>query len=766
MHLETALADSRAQLAALQQHARDATSQHSREVERLRVEQEAALEHAREEDALALQTLREEVDARSVQVAGELKAWEAQVLGRADATRSHLEKEVVNVRGQMEKALKDAEEKRRSDLKELEERAERERLEAVEAVLSDSQLHMFAKEQDLRSAGDKIRELEAQVVALSSPSEPVSVSNMKLEVAQLTSALMTVKLEKASLETEAKHWKSEYEAVFSSFQEKSESLQALEADCAAKSTQIDVMKDELIVKKDSCASLMASLAHSQKDLEACREENSTVASAMAQLEADVSALLSKMSDRKAKYASNLAALKEESAAKLAQSVSSLRAELESQHSTEIAVLIEEHQTVMRGLRKEFSRTGLEKTSEAQSKMDEAEARMEAMERANAREVEKAQRAAKAAVQEDIKDLEARLEEAELVGTSWKRDAERLQKALHRAIEMGKQSLLDYEKEVDGERDLWDVERKTLKGRIQLLETRLATISETLKTVSSQSHKASLSDDVHKSIMIKHNIPRQYRLQQKYIQQLKKSSKLPVGELACQMFHSCLRYRPLWGSLFLLSVLPSRVISPKLPQLSMQQIPRNLTMRRWRMTMFRGRNLTKKLLHLWTTCNQLRSLQKKIKLQNEGSNHPIGRKNYLNRMFLLPSLLTEGPMQDVPNCSKTQHPLLRLYLSTLRQNLWRGVGGKSKRKQKTKIRKRSRKIRGRHRERRRPNHLKNCLHQLPLSPKPRRILNQRKSRSWQSPKSPVPRSPLFPGQGVKHPIMTILALWMARKSVVN
>ncbi|KAJ3140063.1 hypothetical protein HK100_010806 [Physocladia obscura] len=200
----------------------------------------------------------------------------------------------------------------------------------------------------------------------------------------------------------------------------------------------------------------------------------------------------------------LASLVKQSEENLRRELKKVTDSLHADHTAELDALTKSHQESIRATKREASKFELDSSSAAQTRIDEIETKLEEMKRVHAREIERCKRQARVDVDEDLKDLKLRVEEAEHEGACWKRDIERLQKALHRSIELGKTSLEEYEKEIDAERDLWVVEKTNLKTRNQALELKLVTISETLKATT-VAQSAAFSDDVRKSILIASDI---------------------------------------------------------------------------------------------------------------------------------------------------------------------------------------------------------------------------------------------------------------------
>ncbi|KAJ3022765.1 UNVERIFIED_CONTAM: hypothetical protein HDU68_008947 [Siphonaria sp. JEL0065] len=277
-------------------------------------------------------------------------------------------------------------------------------------------------------------------------------------------------------------------------------IKSLRETIASLRDSLETSKRETAAVQQDSQATHTTLTATQQTLATTQTQVTSLQHEIETLQDQVAHLNTKLTDRKQVYKENLAAAEAHHQDLLKRTVSELEDDLSSKHNAELESLMEKHQIQLRQLRKEFTKTGMDKTSEAQTRVDEIESQLEEMKRSHTRELDRIQRKAKTEVEGDLKDLEAKVEESEEIGKAWKKDAERLQKALFRAIDMGKVSLQDFEKEVDVERDLWETERRTLKNKVQTLETRLVSISETLKAAN-QSQKNLLPDDVHKSIMV-------------------------------------------------------------------------------------------------------------------------------------------------------------------------------------------------------------------------------------------------------------------------
>ncbi|KAI9337982.1 hypothetical protein BDR26DRAFT_896455 [Obelidium mucronatum] len=348
----------------------------------------------------------------------------------------------------------------------------------AERQLAEKDLFFAAKREELFEAGKKAAKIKFQS------------SEMTNEIDRLTNRLsvqLAEVLELRQVQTTLSRSLEEKEVIIENLNDQ---LKEQSAVITSLGLSLDESRKETQNAKLLHSNTESTLKSTQNQVETLQLEVQTLKDSITQLN-------TKLSDRKQAYKESIASTTTYWEDTVKRTKSEVQNELESKHALDIQDLVETHQAQMRQLRKEFAKSGMDQTSEAQMRVDEMETRVEEMKRSNAREMERVQRKIKAELEGDIRDLEAKVEESEEIGNAWKRDAERLQKALHRAIEVGKLSLRDFEKDVDSERDLWETEKRSMKGKIHALEARLLSISETLK-VADQTRN--LPDDLHKSIM--------------------------------------------------------------------------------------------------------------------------------------------------------------------------------------------------------------------------------------------------------------------------
>ncbi|KAJ3230243.1 hypothetical protein HDU81_004655 [Chytriomyces hyalinus] len=332
-----------------------------------------------------------------------------------------------------------------------------------------------------------------------------AMSAEMIKSAHLSASLSISETKRDRFEAMCTLLESEVQSLNHQCEQIMETLGETESETAARVRKMASLEETLAQTKHSLTATETNLAESNLNLKKAQTQLTHIQKTNSDLESEIARLDAHLSETVKAHEKQLATLQRELSKQQDKSLLELREKLETQHTLELEDLANRHQTALRTQRKELSANGLQQSSQSQLRLDELEEEVLELKRAHSREIAKLKKAVSVSGEEAIKDLESQVEEAERVGACWKKDAERLQKALHRAIEMGKASLEEFEKEVDGERDLWDLERKALMSRIGTLETRLDTISETLKAAS-ESQKDILSEPIHKSIMSATAVP--------------------------------------------------------------------------------------------------------------------------------------------------------------------------------------------------------------------------------------------------------------------
>ncbi|KAJ3247376.1 hypothetical protein HDU78_004350 [Chytriomyces hyalinus] len=371
-----------------------------------------------------------------------------------------------------------------------------------ELTLQRNQMEREKYEAESRSdkLQQQLNEMKLEALAIRD-----AMSAEMIKSAHLSASLVMSETKRDRFEAMCALLESEVASLNQQCEQIMDTLGETESDSVVRVRKIASLEKAIAQTKNSLTVAETNLAESNLNLQNAETQLAQLQKTNSELESEITRLDARQSETEKAHEKQLATLQRELSKQQEKSLLELREKLETQHAQELEDLANRHQKEMRTQRKELSANGLQQSSQAQLRLDELEEEVLELKRAHSREVAKLNKAVSVSGEEAIKDLEARVEEAERVGACWKKDAERLQKALHRAIEMGKASLEEFEKEVDGERDLWDLERKALMARIGTLETRLDTISETLKAAS-ESQKNILSEPIHKSIMSATTVP--------------------------------------------------------------------------------------------------------------------------------------------------------------------------------------------------------------------------------------------------------------------
>ncbi|KAJ3068640.1 hypothetical protein HDU98_008216 [Podochytrium sp. JEL0797] len=396
-----------------------------------------------------------------------------------EAARKECEVEVVKAKeeakGMVEEVYKKAVEERERDVVEWEGKVE-----ALVAEKNELEINLETAKFDLKDQEDrwtfeklemtqqlKLEEAKMASFDAGSSAHLSTIDQQTIEIAKLMQILHESQLTITTLQQESVNLRS----LLSTFQQ----------EVTATQTTVDTTRNTLATTEKSLEETQTCLTQAHSEVATCR--------------AKIENLQQTLLETRESHTTAMASLETKSQQDLARELSHLRNTLETQHTHALAEMSEQHLQSLRDVKKEMTLTGLHESSAAATRVDEVETRMAELERTHAREVERCKRKMRAEFEGDLKDMEAKLEECEEVEKMWEKDAERMKKALERAIERQK----EFERDVDGEREEWEGERKADRARIQSLEMRLSSILETLK--SARESQVRFPEDVHESIMV-------------------------------------------------------------------------------------------------------------------------------------------------------------------------------------------------------------------------------------------------------------------------